>query len=317
MPKIPYARISRFWGFKDKIKLVSGLNGRAYIVSSGRSLYILKRRPADVACFTMQQDFLSSLFHNGINVSLPVKNPAGLLEVRIGGFVYSLFTYIEGKKADMDISCATPEMAREIGLFTGRLHSALATLNDNAIQRRNLFMTLSTSLRFLTCQRGHLPYLDCERIEEFFGEFFSLYYRLPVQAIHGDYHPGNIIVNSGRVSGVIDFEYSCREVKVFDLSYLISSVLTEFKKMGSPSLALYLIPHLLEGYCLNNTLTTEERESIVYLLGAVLLNQVHFFLVRGYPEEAAFAESILEWVVDNRERINDKVGLTCSHSTSR
>jgi hypothetical protein len=36
----------------------------------------------------------------------------------------------------------------------------------------------------------------------------------------------------------------------------------------------------------------------------------------GYPEEAAFAESILEWVVDNRERINDKVGLTCSHSTS-
>jgi hypothetical protein len=55
----------------------------------------------------------------------------------------------------------------------------------------------------------------------------------------------------------------------------------------------------------------------VYLLGAVLLNQVHFFLTRGCPEEAAFAESILEWVVDNRERINGKVGLTYTHSSSR
>jgi len=317
MPKIPYARISRFWGFKDKIKLVSGLNGRAYIVSSGRSLYVLKRRPIDVAGFAVQQVFLSSLFQNGINVSLPLENPDGLFEVKIGKFVYSLFTYIEGNKADLDISCATPEMAREIGLFTGRLHSALSRLNDNTIQRRNLFTTLSSSLRFLSCQGDRLSYLDRERIEEFFGEFFSLYYRLPVQAIHGDYHPGNIIVNSGRVSGVIDFEYSCREVKVLDLSYLISSVLTEFKRMGSPSLALYLIPHLLEGYCLKNTLTIEERESIVYLLGAVLLNQVHFFLARGCTEEAAFAESILEWVVDNRERINDKAGLTYTHSSSR
>ncbi len=41
---------------------------------------------------------------------------------------------------------------------------------------------------------------------------------LPVAVVHGDWHPGNVLMGTDRVAGVIDFESACLEQRVSDLA---------------------------------------------------------------------------------------------------
>ncbi|MDD3681530.1 MULTISPECIES: phosphotransferase enzyme family protein [unclassified Mesotoga] len=306
MPRIPFSRISRFWGFKEKIRFERALNDRASVVSSGRFLYVLKRRAAGIPAESCLSELLANLVGIGVPVSAPVYARSGKSEVRIGKYIYSLFTYIEGEKADSNVSHATPEMAVELGVFTGRLHKALKEIDDDQVERTNLLKSLTAALRYFSTGEFEMEF---ESVEDFFTDFYKIYYRLPVQIIHGDYHPGNIIIHEGKVSGIVDFDCATREVKVLDLAYLVHSVFAEFLKMGSPSLFLYLLPYLLDGYSSQNSLSSSERESFVYLLSAISIIQIHYFAAKDLTEEARFAKNVFKWLYKNSNRIKEKSGL--------
>jgi len=311
MPRIPFSRISRFWGLKEKIRFERALNGRASVVSSAGSLYVLKRRDAGIPAESCQSELLANLVGIGVPVSAPVSARNGKSEVKIGKYVYSLFSYIEGEKADSNVSHATPEMAVELGGFTGMLHKALKEIDDDQLERTNLLKSLTSALRYFSA--GNFE-LDLESVEDFFSDFYKIYYRLPVQIIHGDYHPGNIIIHEGKVSGIVDFDCATREVKVLDLAYLVHSVFAEFLKMGSPSLFLYLLPYLLDGYSSQNSLSSIERESFVYLLSAISIIQIHYFAAKDLTEEARFAKNVFKWLYKNSSRIKEKSGLILVNS---
>jgi Ser/Thr protein kinase RdoA (MazF antagonist) len=314
MSSIPFSRISRFWGLKRKIVLEKKTNARAFIVRSGSIFYVLKRRVASLPSRSCQTELLKYLVQSGLPVSAPIPSGSGEFEVKIGKYVYSLFPYIEGEKADSNISNATPEMAEELGIFTGRLHRVLKEAEGSFFERTNLLKSLTSAIRYFNSTGSFFSRSDMEMIEEFFTDFYKLYYKLPVQIIHGDYHPGNIIVHEGKVSGIIDFDCATREVKALDLAYLIHSVFAEFSRMGSPSLFLYLLPHLLEGYCLENTLSFNERESLGYLLAAISIIQIHYFSANGLSDEANFASTVFRWIYLNNHRIKEKSGLVLTRS---
>jgi Ser/Thr protein kinase RdoA (MazF antagonist) len=52
-----------------------------------------------------------------------------------------------------------------------------------------------------------------------------IYASLPTQLIHGDFSFGNVLVRSGRVRGIVDFEYSGRDVRAMELASGLSSVI--------------------------------------------------------------------------------------------
>ena len=51
-----------------------------------------------------------------------------------------------------------------------------------------------------------------------------IYASLPTQLIHGDFGFGNILTRAGRVRGIVDFEYTGRNVRAMELAAGISSV---------------------------------------------------------------------------------------------
>jgi homoserine kinase type II len=50
-----------------------------------------------------------------------------------------------------------------------------------------------------------------------------IYTSLPTQLIHGDFGLGNVLVRSGRVRGIVDFEYAGRNVRAMELASGIAS----------------------------------------------------------------------------------------------
>jgi homoserine kinase type II len=81
---------------------------------------------------------------------------------------------------------------------------------------------------------------------------------LPTGAIHGDYFPDNVLFHDGRVSGVIDFYFACREARAYDLGVAINAwcfnAAGAFQADASAAFC--------RGYAASRPLSTEERAAL-------------------------------------------------------
>jgi len=83
--------------------------------------------------------------------------------------------------------------------------------------------------------------------------------RLPPAILHGDPHPGNVVVRDGRVRGVIDFDFVHESERVCD----VGALLDEFARPGDDApLDLGRIAPLVAAYEAQAPLTAEERASL-------------------------------------------------------
>lgn len=69
-----------------------------------------------------------------------------------------------------------------------------------------------------------------------------IYASLPTQLIHGDFGFGNVLVRSRRVRGIVDFEYTGRDVRAMELAAGLSSVVLRSRgdELWRPVLRGYL-----------------------------------------------------------------------------
>jgi homoserine kinase type II len=83
--------------------------------------------------------------------------------------------------------------------------------------------------------------------------------RLPAAILHGDPHPGNVVVNGGRVCGVIDFDFVHESERVCD----VGALLDEFARTDDDApLDLARIAPLVAAYEAQAPLTPDEREAL-------------------------------------------------------
>jgi homoserine kinase type II len=83
--------------------------------------------------------------------------------------------------------------------------------------------------------------------------------RLPAAILHGDPHPGNVVVRDGRLRGVIDFDFVHESERVYD----IGALLDEFARAGDDApLELERIAPLVAAYEAHAPLTAEERATL-------------------------------------------------------
>ncbi len=69
---------------------------------------------------------------------------------------------------------------------------------------------------------GRLGQEMVERAAERAG---PIYASLPTQLIHGDFGFGNVLVRAGRIRGIVDFEYTGRNVRAMELAGGLSSAI--------------------------------------------------------------------------------------------
>ena len=273
-------------------------------VSSTEGEFLLKRRvarPELVERAIFNHGFQLHLEGCGVPVARLVgtrrENRSMLLE---DDRVYELFEWIEGRR----LVKAAPEV-RNAGRILGRLHEAGSSFDPTRTSDLAGFHAAnSVTLAFERLESAILAAdgsLDAKAVSERIGDLRSQLVRacdeveaagwakLPRQAIHGDWHPGNLLFTPssptprqpGVVRAIVDFDASRVEPRIVDLANGLLHFAMRSRRDRSPaewpaSLSPDRIRAMVEGWreASGETLPSESRVLPSLMIEALIAESI-------------------------------------------
>ena len=213
----------------------------------------------------------------GLLAAVPVSTADGAEYIRDGEVYFYLTRRLLGDQ--MASNRFGDGDGRFVGEIIGQLHLALSKIEDCVSEA-----DLLTTVRDWALPKAKAA-LDLSETfsRNYLETFATLYPSLPRQIIHRDPNPGNIICAEDQW-GFIDFELAERNVRIYDLCYAATAILSEtFSQDNEKWLEIYR--DILRGYDSVAKLTDDERKAIPYI---ILANQ--FVCVAWFSEQDRYAE---------------------------
>ena len=228
----------------------------------------------------------------GLLAAVPVPDIQGEDYIRDGELYFYLTKRLPG--AQLPAGAFYDGAAEFAGQILGKLHQALEKM-DACVSDADLLATvrdwaLPEAQKALGLSDGFC--------KGYFETFAALYPVLPRQIIHRDPNPGNIIC-AGEQWGFIDFELAERNVRIYDLCYAATAVLSEsFDRDNEKWLAVYR--DILRGYDRVAHLSREERRAIPHVMLANQMVCVAWFAGQEkYRELFETNKKMTLWLLDH------------------
>lgn len=131
---------------------------------------------------------------------------------------------------------------------------------------------------------------------------------LPQQIIHGDLHYDNVLcdMETGEVTGLLDFEFSCRDWRAMELAVCLS------KYVGEGEKAFPLIESFIQGFAEYGRLSRDECEGLPDMINLRVMSNCVYFVGRAIAGEdtidslttrAEMYAARVVWTRQNRTRI--------------
>ena len=251
--------------------IAEGVENSNYLVdtSGDRFILTLYEKRVDEADLPFFLALLDHLAERGNPVPRALRDRDGRQVHRVAGRPACLIEFLPG----VSVTLPTPAQARAAGAALGRMHVGL---RDFAPTRTNplglqgwheLAARCGAQLDAITAGLGQrvadeLAFLDAQWPAT-----------LPRAVIHADLFPDNVLMLGDRVTGLIDFYFSCTEIRAWDLAVMHSAWC--FTPDFSPALGEALIA----GYESEHPLLAEERATFPTLARGACLR---FLLTRAW-----------------------------------
>lgn len=198
--------------------------------------------------------------------------------------------------------------AKEYGRSLAKLHKALKTIqNDILPDEVNLYNhVLEWALP--SVKRQNIQWnlgIDDSFFTDYIENFRKLYDKLPKQLIHRDPNPNNILYDGDRVSGFIDFDLSEINIRLWDVCYCATAILSEGSKEAYDKW-LDILEGILTGYDLEDKLTEEEKQAAYYVICSIQMICIAYFDNHdAYKELAKTNREMLLFIIKNKEKIKN------------
>lgn len=169
----------------------------------------------------------------------------------------------------------TSSLCKKIGVTLAQFHLDCMDLDFNRVNPRGMpwmFSTAQSLLKFLSAKDSKLLSEELD----YLSRFSKL--SLPSGPIHGDLFPDNVLVEHNKICGIIDFDYACHEVWLFDLCIAVNAWCSD--KNGQ--LNRIRMRDMIAAYNSIRPLTEDENLSIPMMLRAAALR---FWLSRLYDRQ--------------------------------
>ncbi len=252
--------------------IVEGIENTIYLLVTSDGKYILtlyeKRvRQEDLPFF---MNLLSSLSDKKFKCPKPIKDRKGNYINKIKNKNASIVSYIEGKSKKN----LTPLECKTIGKMSANIHLLTKKIKANPNQ---------VSIHYWKSVFSKIKN-DCNSIKEGLANDVSKSLNslekswpknLPRGIVHADIFPDNILFYSGKVSGIIDFYFSCNDFFAYDIAVCLNSLCFENQSTFNVTKA----KNFIKGYNSVRELNKNEKESLPILARGAAMR---FLITRMY-----------------------------------
>ena len=236
----------------------------------------------------------------GLSTATPIKTAEGKFVVASEELYFYVTKRLEGKQLKASTMYFEDYMpkARFIGEIVGQLSVALSKV-EVITNQANIFKSAKEWAIPVLAGKMDLPKSFVEMYEKEFGE---IYESLPQQIIHRDPNPGNIILY-GDNWGVLDFDLSERNIRIFDPCYAATAILSEsFDADNTDQLNQWIriYKNILYGYDEVVKLSDNEWKAIPYVvITNQLISTAWFSEQEKYRELYETNKKMTEWMLHN------------------
>ncbi len=208
--------------------IVEGIENTNYKITTDKQQYILtifeKRvNPSELPFFMSLQ---KELVVNGFDCPLPIENKNGTTINTLKDKSAVIISFLEGKQ----LQSILPHHCKEVGSMIARFTNIT---KSSKLMRKNSMNIDMWEKIFLKCKeegnKFYDQYFDTIDYELIFLKK-NLPKNLPEAIIHADLFQDNIFFKEDKISGVIDFYFSCKDYIAYEIALTINAWCFDVKK---------------------------------------------------------------------------------------
>ena len=253
-------------------------------------------------------DIAEALDKVGLQASLPVASAEGEFLVQEGDIYAILCKRVQGTKMSGREMFATCDVAAayRFGTLIGKLHLALAKLDAGLCGENRLQDTVQGWALPAAQKKMNLPQKLVAEHEKYFAKVYD---KLPKQLIHRNMNLSYVYLKDDGMAGVTDFELSEYCIRLFDVCYAATGILsenfTDDEKIMEKWLKLY--KNIIRGYDEVVGLTEDEKQALPYVVFSIQLICVAYFADKEeFAELAKINEKMLARLLECKSELVDR-----------
>ncbi|WP_054709652.1 phosphotransferase [Bacillus sp. JCM 19041] len=259
------------------IRYTDKLTDRVELLHNESEQYIMKRKPNAVKA-EREAQLLFFLQSRKLSVPTPIPTVHNSYGFYNNDAYYALYEYMDGTPLSATEYLQQPDKIQTVAFMLADLHDILLDLPfSEHFSERNIVRTLfSNVVPFLKTQ-GTCP--DIVKILlEIEQEMRTLLLQIPLQVIHRDPHPTNILFKDKQLVAMLDFEIAEQSMRLFDLCYFSTSLLNEvFSDPSKLESWLKSVKSFFTAYHRKQKLSRDERRATWYMMLGIEAIFIAFF----------------------------------------
>ncbi len=230
------------------------------LTEKGKFILTLYEKRVDEKDLPFFIGLMRNLFDKSFPSPNPIINKNGNYINKIVGKKAAVISFLEGQAKKV----LTPNDCFQVGIYTAKLHSITKTLTGKRENKLSL-----NSWRYIynkvkkDCSKIHknLPGM----IEKNLNEIEKNWPKdIPSGIIHADLFPDNIFFTNNKLSGIIDYYFSCYDFYAFEIAICLNALCFEGKNENL-SFNVTKAKKFIDGYSSIRKLTEEEKISLKIL----------------------------------------------------
>lgn len=224
-----------------------------------------------------------------------IKTVGGNSYLQSGEMYFFVIERIKGHQLKCTDIFNNTDLAFEIGKEIAKLHKALKTLNEDGYEKADTCTRITDNVKSkLNLSDGF--------IDAYTEKFIAKYDDLPKQIIHRDINPSNILIDNGEFSGFLDFDLNEINIRIFDICYFATSILSECFTDADIDKSIWfeILRKTVLGYASVSPLTIDEKQAIPYVIYSIQIICIEYFgKFDKYEDLERINTDMLKWIVDN------------------
>ena len=254
--KYNLGKLLKFQGIQE------GIENSNYFVKtdSGKFILTIYEKRVEEKDLPFFMGLMKNIFNKNFPSPEPIINKNGNYITEVLGKKAAVVSFLEGtSKKNL-----TPGNCHEVGIYTAKLHMITKNLN---IKRTNRLSVNSWRLIYRKIQRDCSKiYPDLTKIIERNLEVIEDKWpkNIPRGIIHADLFPDNIFFKGSKLTGIIDFYFSCYDFYALEIAICLNALCFEGKNENL-SFNVTKAKKFIDGYSSIRKLTEEEKESLKIL----------------------------------------------------